>query len=633
LFGYAGRILHVDLTSGAVKTEKLDKETAKKYIGGIGLGMRLFLDNSKPGTDPFNPKNPLIFITGPLSGTMAASAGNSYAVVSKSPLTDGIAESKSHGFFGAELKRAGYDAVIFTGKSDKLVYAWIDDDSVQLLDAQHLKGKSPHEAEIAIREDLGDFYIRVSAIGEAGENLVRTACIINDEFRAIGRTGMGAVMGAKNLKAVAVRGTNDVNVADLEGFTEFVRMIHERMKGPATRKYRTLGTPENVLVLNAIQAMPTRNFTQASFEGAEKVSGEYLNERYIKKIIGCATCGMRCDHIGVVPEGPYKGTTARVEFECLWALGPNCGVDRLDAIIEAIYQCDHYGMDGISTGVIVSFAMDCYEHGILTKKDTDGLDLRFGNAEALVEMIKRTGSRKGWLGDVLAEGTMRAAEKIGRGAVKYANHIKGLELPGYDLRTLKTAALGFAVSYRGACHLRSGAYSPDVKGKVDRFKIEKGRGKIVMKGEDVYNVIDSLILCKFSRGVYYEELEDMAKYYTLATGIKMTPEELMQAGERINNLARVLNIREGKGTREYDQLPPKILTVPVPEEGVAKGAVVNQKEFDVGLDDYYAVRGWTEEGIPTIEKLKELGLDDLIPIVKNKLAKPEPSKGKKKGGK
>jgi aldehyde:ferredoxin oxidoreductase len=633
LFGYAGRILHVDLTSGAVKTEKLDEETAKKYIGGIGLGMRLFLDNSKPGTDPFNPKNPLIFITGPLSGTMAASAGNSYAVVSKSPLTDGIAESKSHGFFGAELKRAGYDAVIFTGKSEKLVYAWIDDDSVQLMDAQHLKGKSPYETEIAIREDLGDFYIRVSAIGEAGENLVRTACIINDEFRAIGRTGMGAVMGAKNLKAVAVRGTNDVNVADLEGFTEFVKMIHERMKGPATRKYRTLGTPENVLVLNAIQAMPTRNFTQASFEGAEKVSGEYLNERYIKKIIGCATCGMRCDHIGVVPEGPYKGTTARVEFECLWALGPNCGVDRLDAIIEAIYQCDHYGMDGISTGVIVSFAMDCYEHGILTKKDTDGLDLRFGNAEALVETIKRTGSRKGWLGDVLAEGTMRAAEKIGKGAVKYANHIKGLELPGYDLRTLKTAALGFAVSFRGACHLRSGAYSPDVKGKVDRFKIEKGRGSIVMKGEDVYNIIDSLILCKFSRGVYYEELQDMAKYYTLATGIKITPEELTQAGERINNLARVLNIREGKGTREYDQLPPKILSVPVPEEGVAKGAVVNQKEFDIGLDDYYAVRGWTKEGIPTIEKLKELGLDDLVPIVKNKLAKPEPSKRKKKGGK
>ncbi len=629
---YTKRILNVDLSTGKTEIEPLKEEMTKKYIGGIGLGMALFLDKSKPDTDPFSPKNPLIFVTGPLSGTMAPSAGNGYAVVSKSPLTGGIAESKAHGFFGAELKRAGYDAVIFTGRSEKLVYAWIDDDSIQLMDAQHLKGKSPHETEMAIREDLGDFYIRVSAIGEAGEKLVRIGSIINDEFRAVGRTGMGAVMGSKNLKAVAVRGTNDVNVANAEEFTEFIRMIHERMKGPATRKYRTLGTPENVLVLNALGALPTRNFSQVTFEGAEKVSGEYLNERYIKKIIGCATCGMRCDHIGVVPEGPYKGATARVEFECLWALGPNCGVDRLDAIIEAIYQCDNYGMDGISTGVIVSFAMDCYENGILTKKDTDGLDLRFGNAEALVETVKRMGSRKEWLGDVLAEGTMRAAEKIGKGAVKYANHIKGLELPGYALRTLKTAALGFSVSFRGACHLRSGAYSPDVKGKVDRFKIEKGRGKLVMDGEDVYNVVDSLILCKFSRGVFYEGLNEMAKYYTLATGIEMTAEELGQAGERINNLARILNIREGKGTREYDTLPWKIMNVPVPDEGVFKGVYVNQKEFDIGLDDYYEVRGWTKEGIPTVEKLKELGLNDLVPIVKKKTKSQTPKK-KGKGGK
>lgn len=616
---YAKRILYVDLTTGKTETKPLKEELAKNYIGGIGLGMRLFLDNSKPGVDPLSPENPLIFITGPLTGTMAPSAGNSYAVVSKSPLTGGINESKAHGFFGAELKRAGYDAIIFTGKSEKLVYAWIDDDSVQLIDAKHLTGKSPQETEETIREELGDWYVRVSAIGEAGEKLVRVGCIINDEFRAIGRGGMGAVMGSKNLKAVAVRGTNDVNVANLEEFTEFVRTIYERMKGPATRKYRTLGTPENVLVLNALAALPTRNFSQATFEGAEKVSGEYLNERYVKKIIGCATCGMRCDHIALVPEGEYKGTTSRVEFECLWALGPLCGVDRLDAIIEAIYQCNHYGIDGISSGVIVAFAMDLYENGIITKKDTDGLDLSFGNHEALVETIKRMGSRKGWLGDVLAEGSMRAAEKIGKGAEKYANHIKGMELPGYDLRTLKTAALGFSVSYRGACHLRSGAYSPDVKGKVDRFKIEKGRGKIVMDGEDLYNVVDSLILCKFSRGVMYEGLKDMAKYYTLATGFEMTPEELIKAGERINNLARVINIREGKGTREYDTLPWKIMNVPVPDEGVAKGAVVNQKEFDIGLDDYYSVRGWTKEGIPTPEKLKELGLGNLVSIVKKKI--------------
>jgi len=618
LLSYAGQILHVNLSTGKVKTEPLKEEMAKQYIGGIGLGIRLLMDNSKAGIDPFSPENPLIFVTGPLSGTMGPTAGNGYAVVSKSPATGGIAESKAHGFFGPELKRAGYDAIIFTGKSEKLVYAWIDDDSVHLLDAQHLKGKSPSETDEAIKEELGDHYIRVSAIGEAGEKLVRFAAIINDEFRAIGRTGMGAVMGSKNLKAVAVRGTKDVNVADLEGFKEFIKMIHERMKGPATRKYRTLGTPENVLVLNALAALPTRNFSQATFEGSEKVSGEYLNEHYIKKIIGCATCAMRCDHIAVVPEGPYEGSTSRMEFECLWALGPSCGVDRLDAIIEAMRLCNHYGIDGISTGVTIGFAMDLFENGILTTENTDGLDLTFGNHEALVEMVKKIGSRDGWLGTALGEGTKRAAEKIGKGADAYACHIKGLELPGYDLRGLKTAALGFAVSFRGACHLRSGAYSPDVKGSVNRFAIEKGRGKIILDNEDVYNVIDSMILCKFSRGTYYDGMDDMTKYYNLATGFDLTPEELTKAGERINNLARLYNIREGVGTRDYDTLPTKIMKVPIPDKGVAHGAVVNQEEFDLGLDDYYSVRGWTKNGVPTMKKLKELGLEKYASLVKEK---------------
>ncbi len=618
MLSYAGQILHVNLSTGKVKTEPLKEEMAKQYIGGIGLGIRLLMDNSKAGSDPFSSQNPLIFVTGPLSGTMGPTAGNGYAVVSKSPATGGVAESKAHGFFGPELKRAGYDAIVFTGKSEKLVYAWIDDDSVHLLDAQHLQGKSPSETDEAIREELGDHYIRVSAIGEAGEKLVRFASIINDEFRAIGRTGMGAVMGSKNLKAVAVRGTKDVNVADFEGFKEFIKMIHERMKGPATRKYRTLGTPENVLVLNALAELPTRNFSQATFEGAEKVSGEYLNEHYVKKIIGCATCAMRCDHVAVVPEGPYEGSTSRMEFECLWALGPSCGVDRLDAIIEAMRLCNHYGVDGISAGVTIGFAMDLYENGILTKENTDGLDLTFGNHEALIEMVKKIGSRDGWLGNVLGEGTKRAAEKIGKGADAYACHIKGLELPGYDIRGLKTAALGFAVSFRGACHLRSGAYSPDVKGSVNRFAIEKGRGKIILDNEDVYNVIDSLILCKFSRGTYYDGMDDMTKYYNLATGFDLTPEELTQAGERINNLARLYNIREGVGTREYDTLPPKIMKVPIPDKGVAQGAVVNQEEFDIGLDDYYAVRGWTKNGVPTAKKLQELGLEKYASLVKEK---------------
>ncbi len=620
MFAYAGKILRVDLTSGKISTEPLSEKMAKDYIGGIGLGIRLLMDNSKPGTDPFDPENPIIYLTGPLSGTLGPTGGNSYAVVSKSPATGGVGNAESHGFFGPDLKRAGYDAVIITGKAPVLSYLWIDDDKVEIRNAEHLQYKTVNETDHMIREELGDFYIRVSAIGEAGERLCRFAAIINDEFRAIGRAGMGGVMGSKNLKAVAVRGTNDVNVADFDGFKEFIKMIYERMKGPATKKYKTLGTPQNVLVLNSLNALATRNFTNSQFEGADKVSGEWLNEHYVKKIVGCATCGMRCDHIAVVPEGPYKGSTSRLEFECLWSMGPLCGIDRLDAIIEAMRITNEYGMDGISIGVVVAFAMDCYENGVITKEQTDGIDLRFGNAEALIQIIHKIGKREGWLGNALAEGVAKAAEIIGGDAYKYACHIKGLELPGYDLRTLKTAALGFSVSFRGACHLRNGAYSPDVKGKVNRFKIEPGRGKMIVPDGNVYNVIDSLIVCKFSRGTYYDGLKDLANYYTLATGIPMTAEELDKAGERIENLARLFNIREGKGTRECDTLPWKIKNTPVPEEGPAKGVVVSDDEHQLGLDEYYAARGWTSDGVPTVEKLNELGLSDFAYIVKDKIA-------------
>jgi aldehyde:ferredoxin oxidoreductase len=619
LYGYAGRILHVDLTTGKTYTEPLNEEYAKKYIGGIGLGMRLWLDNSKAGVDPFSPENPLVLATGPTSGTVWPTGGNGHAFVAKSPQSYGIGESKSHGSFGTELKRAGYDAVIFHGKAEKPVYVWIDDDSVQILDASHLWGKSPAETEDMIKEELGDYYIRVAAIGPAGEKLVRIACIINEKTRAAGRCGMGAVMGSKNLKAIAVRGTHDVTVAKPDEFLEFVKEFHERMKGPATKKYRTLGTPENVLVHNALHCMPTRNYNNAHFEAAEKVSGEYLNERYVAKIIGCSSCAMRCEHICVVTEGPYKGAMARVEYEPLWALGPYCGIDRLDAVIKGSELCNYYGMDSISAGVIVGFAMDCFENGILTAKDMDGIEARFGNHEALVKLLEKMGKREG-IGDILAEGVKFAAEKIGKGAEKLAQHIKGVEVTGYDLRCLKTAALGFAVSFRGADHNRHGAYAFDVKGKFNRLKYEKGRAKAVKDIEDVYTIIDSLIICKFSRGTYYKEFEDLAKLYTLVTGWETTPEDMRLKGERINNLARVINIREGLG-RKDDHLPYKVMHMPIPDEGPSKGAYVTQEELDMMLDDYYEVRGWTRDGIPTPEKLKALGMDDLIPIVEAKIRK------------
>jgi aldehyde:ferredoxin oxidoreductase len=305
----------------------------------------------------------------------------------------------------------------------------------------------------------------------------------------------------------------------------------------------------------------------------------------------------------------------------LWAFGPHSGVDRLDAIIKAIDLCNYYGLDNLSAGNTVGFAMDLYEHGILTKKDTDGLELEFGNAEAMIELVHRIGKREA-IGDVLAEGVKRAAEKIGKGAEKYANHIKGLEMTGYDIRGLKTAAMGYAVSFRGADHNRHGAYGLDLKGTVDRFKVEKGRAKLVIDIENLYTIIDSLIVCKFSRGVYFKEFEDLARYYDVATGIDMNAEELKKAGERINVLGRLFNIREGL-TRKDDNLPPKVMSTPIPDDTVSKGSYVTQKELDFMLDDYYAERGWTREGVPTIEKLKELSLEDLSHIVEDKPSKPK----------
>lgn len=614
--GYAGKILHVDLSTGRSTVELLNVDYAKKYIGGIGLGMRLWLENTKPGADPLGPDNTLVLALGPISGTMFPTGGNGHAFISRSPETYALGEAVSHGTFGAELKRAGYDAVILKGKSEKLVYVWIDDDSVQLLDAAHLAGKSPSETEEAIKEELGDYYVRVASIGLAGEKQSRIACIVNEKTRTAGRTGLGAVMGSKNVKAIAVRGTHDIVPAKPDEFMDMVREYHERMKGPATQKYRTLGTTESLMINNSAFCLPTRNYSSSHFEEADKVSAETLNEKYVAKIIGCNSCAMRCEHEVVISEGPYKGTMARMDYDALWALGPNCGISKLDAIIQGTSLCNYYGLDASSAGGAVAFAMDCYENGFLSKKDFDGVEAHFGNEEALVKILDKIGKREG-IGEVLADGVRMAAQKINKGSENLAQHIKGLEVTGYDLRCLKTAALGYAVSFRGADHDRHGAYAIDINGKVDRLKAEKGRGKLVKDMEDLYALIDSLIVCKNSRGTYYKETQDLAKLFNLVTGIEMSPDEMKKAAERINTLARLINVREGL-SRKDDTLPWKVMNVPISDEGPVKGAFVSQEELDLLLDDYYSVRGWTAAGIPTTAKLKDLGMDDLTSIVEAK---------------
>jgi len=362
-----------------------------------------------------------------------------------------------------------------------------------------------------------------------------------------------------------------------------------------------------VLIMNHMAALPTRNYQQATFELAEDISGEYIVEHHIAKALSCAGCPIACDHISVIKGGPYAGTVTSVEYETLYALGSECGIGYFPAIAKATDLCDRLGMDTISTGVTIGWAMECYERGILTNDDTGGIELTFGNHEALVEVINKIAHREG-VGELLAEGVKRASEKVGKGSKHFAMHNKGLELPGYDLRGLKASALGFMTSTRGGCHLRSQMYDFDVKGKIDRFKAEKSLGKMVMDREDLLAVVDSLILCKFIRGVFYT-FDKFAELYRLVTGIDMTADKLQKAGERIYNLEKAYNIREG-WTKKDDYPPPRIMKDPIPD-GVAKGSVVKEQEFKMMLNAYFEARGWNSEGLPRKQKLIELGLEDV----------------------
>ena len=606
MFGYAGKILKVDLTRRKTAIEPLKNKFCEKYIGGNGFAIRLLYDNTKSKIDPLSPENALIFAVGPFAGTMVPTSGK-YIVQAKSPLTNFMGESVSSGAWGQALKQAGYDAIVVKGRAEKPTYLFVDDNIVQLRDAKNLWGKDALETGVSIVEEIGDENVCPATIGPGGENLVKFANITNDRYRQAGRTGMGAVMGSKNLKAVAVRGTNKIEVSNLEKLMEVCQSIYEECQGPGAKAYRDYGTPVMVLVQNHIAALPTRNWQQSTFEMAENISGEYIREHCLAKVIACSGCSIACDHLVAIEDGPYKGTNTSVEFETIYALGSHCGIGYFPAIAKASDLCDRLGIDTISTGVTIGWAMECFEKGILTKKDTDGIELTFGNHEAMIEVVSKIAYREG-VGELLAEGTKRASRKIGKGSEHFAMHNKGLELPGYDLRGLKASALGFNTSTRGGCHLRSSMYDFDAKGKVDRFKADKSLGVMVKDREELWAIVDSLMLCKFIRGILSTS-EKFAELYTLVTGIQMTPEKMQKAGERIYNLEKAYNVREG-WTKKDDYPPPRVMKDPIPD-GVAKGSLVTMKEFDLMLNAYFEGRGWNSDGIPTKEKLIELGLNKI----------------------
>jgi len=612
LYLYHGRILVIDLTTQEVKVEELSPSLLKGYLGGVGLATRLLYQYLPPGSDALSPDNPLVFASSALAGNIIPTA-NKHAVATKSPLTGLIGDSLSSSFWSLSLKRTGFDAIVIKGAAASPTYLFIDNDIVHFKKAEHLWGKGSPETERHIRSDIGDNRVKVASIGPGGENLVRYACITNDSNRQAGRTGTGAVMGSKRLKAIALRGTRPIKVYNLEEVERISVGIIHRAEGPDTEKYRVLGTPANVLVLNRLSALPTRNFQQSSFERAESVSGENLAARYLTKVMACATCPVACGHIYAVVEGADSETQWELDYESLFALGPLCGVDHIPSILKAAELCDYYGIDTISTGSSIAWAMECFEKGLLTKEDTEGVDLTFGNHAALVEMIHKIGNRSG-IGDLLADGVSVASSKLGRNSEHWAMHSKGLEFPGYDPRAMKTLALGLAVGLRGACHNRSPGYEVDMSGEVDRFKGELGRGLMVKEKEDFAAVLDSLIICKFIRRCFDDFYSDAAYLYTQATGLDLTPDELRTAGERINNIKKAFNIREGWKSGD-DWLPPRLFSDPI-TEGEGKGTVITEDELRLMIADYYQARGWTAEGLIPEEKLRALELKDSIAPVK-----------------
>lgn len=581
---YAGKVLRVNLSTGSVVKEDLPMDKAKAFLGGRGLGGKMLTEEIPAGIDPLGEENKVFFITGSLTGTPAVTSGR-YMVVTKSPLNNVIASSNSGGYWGAELKIAGYHMVIVEGKSETPVYLYINDGDVEIRPADKYWGMTSVAVDNGLKEEVGDPKARVLNIGPAGENLSPIAAVMNDKWRAAGRSGVGAVMGSKKLKAIVVRGSGKVEAAQPDKFKEVVREKLKKIKengvtGEGLPKY---GTAILVNIINELGVYPTNNFQLGVFPGAEETSGETLAEKYLKKKDGCyrcpIVCGRYCEVDGVGGGGP--------EYETIWALGADCGISDLKEIIRANNMCNEMGLDTISAGATIAAAMELYEKGYIKPEEVDGPELKFGNAETLVKWLEKMGRAEG-LGAKFAQGSARLCEMYG--APELSMSVKKLELPAYDPRGIMGHGLQYATANRGGCHVRGYMISPEVLGlpeKLDRFTLE-GKARWVKYYQDLTGVIDSLGLCLFTSFALNEH--DYADMYNAATGENLTAEELMACGERINNLERLFNLQEGY-TAKDDTLPKSLLEEPMPE-GPSKGLGHPLEKL---LPEYYELRGGTKK--------------------------------------
>ncbi|MDH5703069.1 MAG: aldehyde ferredoxin oxidoreductase family protein [Aigarchaeota archaeon] len=629
MYGWAGRILHIDLASRKTWVEELPKDLGARFLGARGINAKLLWDLiRKPGIDPFGPENVLIFGAGTLTGTVAPSSGRT-TVTCKGPITGLYLKSNMGGHWGAELKFAGYDHVILHESSKRPVYVWINNNVVEIEDASHLWGLNVRETNKALKHDLGDNEMKVACIGPAGENLVRFAAIMSSFYHAAGRGGAGAVMGSKKLKAIAVRGTGTIMIKEADKFKEVAFAARESLaKDSGAQSLYDYGTSGSMEGVNELHAFPNYNFRLGHLENIHSVTGQNLVEKgYLVRRVGCFSCTISCHRYCRVAEGPYAGTASGgPEYETLCALGGGTWVLDTEAVLKANELCNLLGLDTISTGNIIQWAMETYEKGLLTKKETDGIDLKFGNAEALIKTVEAIGNREGKIGSLLAEGVKRAAEKVGKNSWKWAIcNSKGLEQSSVETRSAKAYALAFAVNPRGPDHLHTEPFaefgaSPEAVALIEKLTGDKKwalpyytehRPEIVRWHEDCYAVTDSLGFCAFaSTSAYGVTPRNMAEMFSLATGIAVTEEEIMLAGRRIVTAEKCFNVREG-ADRKLDDLPWRLMHEPA-ASGSEKGFMNSEEEMNGMLDKYYALHGWDlETSWPYKETLNMLDLKEV----------------------
>jgi len=630
-YGYVGKILHVDLTEATLRVEQPPESFYRMTMGGSGLALHYLLKMLKPGVDALSPENVLVISVGVLTGAPIGGLSRVMANA-KSPLTGAIGDAQGGGFWPAEFKFAGYDAVVLTGKAAAPSYLWIHDGEAELRDASHLWGKVTGDCERALRQELDDKRVQVLQIGPGGEKLVRMSAIMNMSTRACGRTGMGAVMGSKNLKAIAVRGHARPDVADRDAITALAKWGRENLESKGVYGMGLNGTANGLPGLQEIGALPTRNWSSGVFEGYQKISGQAITDTILKERDTCYGCIVRCKRVVEASEpyevDPYYGGP---EYETLAAFGSYCGVDNLVAISKANELCNKYGLDTISTGGTIAFAMDCFENGLLSLQDTDGIELSFGNADAVVQMVQKIADREG-LGDVLAEGSVRAAARIGNGAENYTVTCKGQEYPAHVPQAKRSLALIYAVNPFGADHMSHehdpsyepgddytlgnlaelGLYTP-----LDKHDLSAEKVRFSLRTEYLYSALDCLGTCQFVWGPSYQlyDLDQLSDLVRAVTGWRTSLYELQQVGERRLLMMRTFNAREGI-RRDDEVLPKKGYAALI--GGATDGVAVTPKEFEVARAQYYEMAGCDEQGIPRAGALKALGLDwvaDLLPVL------------------